>query len=137
MKEIMITSFDDVEAAAERRVPAAYENVNLVFGGKEVQLDLSTDNYNRLSEFLRPYMDAGTRAPKQAAVAGAKPRAGSRASRSTKRAVREWCKAENIMAKDNPKRFAYLTTTGKFYYPVWLMEQFEAQLIKQQQDHAA
>ena len=45
-----------------------------------------------------------------------------------KKAVRAWADKHGIRARKGPDRPAYVTTTGKYYYPGWLYEAYDQHL---------
>ncbi|WP_375431006.1 Lsr2 family protein [uncultured Friedmanniella sp.] len=91
-----VTLFDDLDGSTEE-----IRTVSLSLDGQAVELDLSQKNFEKVSEFLQPYMAAGRKS------------GGSSAARRTRtsspaptksgidtQAVREWAKAQGHKVSD-------------------------------------
>lgn len=89
-RKVITTYIDDIDGS-EAEGPVAFS-----YNGRSYEIDLSTDNKQKLEEALAPFISAarttaGTRRVSSGAAA---------ASRQDLAAIREWAKANNIQVSD-------------------------------------
>ena len=85
----VVTLFDDLDGSTED-----IRTVSLALDGQSVELDLSQKNYDKVSEFLAPYIAAG----RKGAGASSSRRSSRRSSTATAntsdtQSIREWAQA--------------------------------------------
>lgn len=124
--------WDDLDARAGRKVAAA-DTVQFCFGGKWYELDLSADHVIEFGKEMARWVEAAHKpdTPVPVRPAGIKPGDGGH-RREYWRALREWADKASLRNKKDATQPAYMTTTGKLYYPVWLVEQYDAWLAAQE-----
>lgn len=118
MKDMIITAYDDIEYARDRkaRVPAV-ETVTLSLRDRTVELDLGEANLKLLEETLEPWFAAGGKPGNTRMYDAGK--------REYNAAMRKW-------ADDNGYEYKYQSaqTSGKayYYYPGALQKAFAEHL---------
>jgi len=128
-----IEIWDDLDARAGRKVPAA-DTIQFCYGGKWYELDLSADHVIEFGKEMARWTEAAHKpdAPVPDRPAGIKPAPGGQ-RRAYWLALRTWADQQRLRNKKDPSQPAYMTTTGKMYYPVWLVEQYDAWLADQEE----
>jgi hypothetical protein len=135
MKEVTITSWDDLDAADGKRTEAT-STIVLAYNGTEVELDLGEANRKALENDLRPILAAG-RKPDRTAGARRQPyqrsapasyRQGS--GKARKQELREWAKARGREAE-------YTTPGGNLSYRLSLRQDYNKWLIEQGREDEA
>lgn len=127
-----IEIWDDLDAKAGRKVQAV-GSVLFNYDGKWYELDLSADHAVELAKDMARWVEAAHKPDSAvpARPAGIKPAPGGQ-RRAYWKALREWADAQHLRNKQDDSQPAYMTTTGKMYYPVWLVEQYDAWLAEQE-----
>lgn len=122
MKEITVSSWDDLDLQQGQRTPAS-TTVTLSLDGRTVELDLHGRHVAELTSLLAPYFDAG-RKPDQATLPGV-PRKGTHRAgiRAYNKAMRAWGEANGY-----PVHTGY---GGKPYHSTALREAYAAYLQKE------
>lgn len=123
---IILERYDDLDYARDKtKTLATHVDVPLTWGDKSVTLDLSEENYQRVTRLVTDLVKAGTPAGKPAEPA--RTPYNGKLPRGKGQALRQWARDNKIMARSGPERYAYLTPGGShYYYPPWLIEAFEA-----------
>jgi hypothetical protein len=133
MKEVTITSWDDLDAAEGIRTEAT-STIVLGYNGTEVELDLGERNRKNLEELLRPVLSAGRKPDPTAArrpyqrTGSASYRAGS--GKARKQEMRDWADARGRQSE-------YETPKGHYYYKITLRDDYNAWLIEQGREDEA
>lgn len=89
----IVELYDDIDGSTED-----IRTVSVSLDGKAVELDLSQKNYDKVAEFLEPYLSAG-RKPSGSSTSGRRRRASAAAPTSggvDTKAVRAWAAAQNV-----------------------------------------
>ena len=131
----MIIAMDDLifaRTGQEVRADKKHLNEKITWKGIEFQVDMSEQTFNEVDKFLMELAEAGvitSGRPRKYASYGTSGNISRGGAENTK--MRAWCKAQGIMAKDGPKRLAYLTpgkgkSGPKYYNPAWLWELYDA-----------
>jgi hypothetical protein len=133
MKEVTITSWDDLDAAEGIRTEAT-STIVLGYNGTEVELDLGEVNRKALEERLRNYLAAGRKPDRTAKrqpyqrSAPASYRQGS--GKARKQEMRDWADARGRQSE-------YETPKGHYYYKITLRDDYNAWLIEQGREDEA
>lgn len=132
MHEYAILTWDDVEAAAGRKVPAA-ATVMLGLDGEWVELDLTAENEAALREALATWLEAG-RAVADPLPGKVRLRPGEKDEKKESRTWRPrdwergraWGSAVREFA--DAHGYSYVTPTGKWYYSRALRDAYAAHI---------
>lgn len=90
-KQTTVTLIDDLDGSE------ADEQVEFAVDGKSYEIDLSTQNSEKLRELLAPYIAAARRTgARRSAAAGASPAARPVSDRQQNQAIREWAVAQGM-----------------------------------------
>lgn len=130
MHEYAILTWDDVELAAGRKVPAA-STVMLGLDGEWVELDLTAENEASLRATLAAWLEAGR--PADALLPDrARPRASEKKDGKKTWRPREWERGKAwgraIREFADAHGYSYVTPTGKWYYSRELRDAYAAHI---------
>lgn len=131
---LVLEHYDDLDYARDKtKTIADYHDVPLTWKNKSVTLDLSADNYDRLSLLLDEAVKVGK------SQAGSKPGRtpagrksvahGGRRSKAYYEGLVAWADANDITKRDGSGRPAYQGhLPGRNDYPDWLIRDYDAYL---------
>lgn len=129
MHEYAILTWDDVEAAAGRKVPAA-ATVMVGLDGNWAELDLTAENEERLRAEVSAWVGIGRPVTEPVLARPAEP--GARKAKTWK--VRSWERGRPwgvaIRAFADERGLGYLTPSGKYYYSKELRDAYAAHIGK-------
>jgi hypothetical protein len=130
----IINFYDDLDLHLRGEKNPANGTVQVGLDGKTVELDVSSEHYKEISEFIAPLLAAGRKVvtvrDKQGKGKGSQEDPGGRkAAIDYRKKLREWVRA-NDLKNHAGNGWAYETDTGtgSTYYPVWLIEKYDAYL---------
>lgn len=89
-KHTTVTLVDDLDGGE------ADEQVQFAVDGRSYEIDLSSENAERLRDSLAPYVSAARRAGGRSASAASASNGSSASERAVNRAVREWAVAQGM-----------------------------------------
>ena len=135
---IVLERYDDLDWARDKtKTLADYHDVPLTWKNKDVTLDLSEDNYSRLSDMLDVVVKAGkakeTTATGRAKSGYRKERQRGRRTDDYYTGLRAWADANRISKRDTSGRPAYAGKNGRHDYPDWLIVMYDEHLAKSSQ----
>lgn len=136
MKTFEVRTWDDLEAAEDRRVPADQTAV-LSLNGFEVELDLTTEHHDELVKFLQPYLEAGAKTgpvkpSKNPRIAAAVRAARTPESQGYFGGLRAYSDSKGYQNREHNGP-AYNSPAGQRNYPKWLRREYDA-LPQEQRD---
>ena len=85
-KSTVVTVTDDIDGSA------GAETVSFSFDGQSYEIDLGTQNLNKFTKSLQPFIDSGRRAARQSTSRSARPRATTKDSG----AIRAWAAEQGL-----------------------------------------
>jgi hypothetical protein len=126
---IIMERYDDLAWKRSEAKIVATETVRFTYRGVTVELDLAEANYADVNKYMEELAEAGTIVKGRKGDIKSGPRSSGNVTRTTaeNKNLREWVRANNIMARKGKPRLAYRTEiSGKYYYPQWLWDLYDA-----------
>lgn len=134
---IIMERYDDLDYARDKtKTLADHLDVPLTWKNKVVTLDLSEENYSRLSDMLDTVVKAGKAAETGKAPrtpAGRKSAAHGRRTAAYYESLRKFTDDNRISKRDGSGRPAYEGQNGRNDYPDWLIVMYDEHLAKTSQ----